>query len=76
MKGDKPIVTSLVGASAAPRPAPAARPEMTPSQWSDVRRRPAALAGAGMGLPERDEKPRAEREDDNRHPELDVGENG
>ena len=32
MKGEKPTVTSLVGASAAPSQAPAARPQATPKR--------------------------------------------
>ena len=41
--GEKPALTSLVGASAAPSHTPAARPQITPSPWSE---RPAAAVEA------------------------------
>jgi hypothetical protein len=34
-KGERPTVTSLVGASAAPSHALAAKPDITPSTWSE-----------------------------------------
>jgi hypothetical protein len=34
-KGENPAVTNFVGASAAPSHTPAARPQMTPSLWSE-----------------------------------------
>jgi hypothetical protein len=33
--GEKPALTSFVGASAAPNQTPAARPQITPSPWSE-----------------------------------------
>ena len=42
-KGDRPELTSLVGASAAPSQTPAARAQATPRAWREVK-------GAGWGL--------------------------
>ena len=76
MKGEKPIVTSLVGASAAPSHAPAASPHITPS-WCRER---GEWAWAGvlvfMGSGEDQQQSESGGEDGDGHPEVHVGEDG
>jgi hypothetical protein len=43
--GEMPMETSLVGASAAPSQAPAAKPERMPSDWSFFEREASGIAG-------------------------------
>src|SRR5918998_4372729 len=67
--GERPIVTSLVGASAAPSHAPAASPQKIPTAW---RLRSRAASVTRSRDPAQDEQPADQHRD--RHPELHVAE--
>src|SRR3712207_644572 len=71
--GERPIVTSFVGASAAPSHAPAASPQKMPTAWR-LRSRAASVTIARRRSvnPPEDEQPADQHHD--RHPELHVAE--
>ena len=88
-KGEKPAVTSFVGASAAPSHSPAAMPQITPSMCGDVvmpraaallcagwlvmRCRPRLLVAARM---QQHEQQNAKRQHQRWNPELHIGQDG
>src|ERR1017187_1206415 len=76
-KGEKPMVTNLVGASAAPSQAPAANPQTTPSLCRERDDRP--LESVELPLtnsPQHHQQGRSQNQYGHRHPEMDVGEYG
>src|ERR1043165_3848291 len=74
INGEKPTVTSLVGASAAPSHAPAPSPHATPRRCSDLVE---SLVGVDIAdLPDNHQQPEAQQEDSDGQPELRIGEDG
>ena len=70
--GEKPIVTSFVGASAMPSHAPAASPHITPRKCSECVDR---CAVAAVALIEHHQQADAERQHSHRYPELNIRKN-
>src|SRR5205085_5223160 len=80
-KGERPVLTSLVGASAAPSHTPAPRPHSTPSPCMERNCFTVLVAfifsfpGARRSM-QRDQKGEADGEDDDGNEEVSVSENG
>jgi hypothetical protein len=80
-KGEKPALTNLAGASAAPNQTPAERPQITPIPWSEPDRRWTSTALLAMldflllrnGEEFSAETPEAGRQPPGRRPEPKTG---
>ncbi len=75
MNGEKPIVTSLVGASAAPSHAPAARPHITPS-WCSERGARGGEDEEFMKSLDDDQQDDTDDKHKDGHPKMHVGADG
>src|SRR5690348_11226320 len=78
-KGENPAVTSLVGASAAPNHAPAAKPHATPRPWREALESAVFTSSTGfapISMREKNQQDRSENQDGDRNPEVAVGKYG
>ena len=76
MNGEKPSFTSFVGASAVPSHTAAASPQKTPSLWSEMVDRIAAVAVLSfMRLPQGHQKCNSQHQHHHGHPEMHVSHN-